>query len=67
VEVAEATGIWGVSPGTVRTRVADGKFPMHGNPVKGYRLFKRDDLKNFLKSVARPVSTTNRRIPDKAT
>lgn len=61
VMVAEAVEILGVSQGTVRTWAEAGKVPMHKNPANGYRLFRRDDLDKFLKSVAQPVSTTNRK------
>jgi excisionase family DNA binding protein len=61
VKVAEAAEILGVSQGTVRAWAEAGKIPMHKNPANGYRLFQRDDLENFLKSVARPVSTANRK------
>lgn len=63
VKVAEAAEILGVSQGTVRTWAEAGKIPMHKNPANGYRLFRRDDLEKFLKSVARPVSNTNRKKP----
>lgn len=56
VKVAEAAEILGVSQGTLRSWSEAGKIPMHKNPVNGYRLFKRDDLENFLASVARPVA-----------
>jgi excisionase family DNA binding protein len=55
VMVAEAAEILGVSQGTIRTWAADGKIPMHKNPANGYRLFRRDDLEKFLKTLARPV------------
>jgi len=61
VKVAEAAEILGVSQGTVRTWAEAGKIPMHRNPANGYRLFRRDDLEKFLKSVAKPVSTTKRK------
>jgi excisionase family DNA binding protein len=51
VKVAEAAEILGVSQGTVRTWAADGKVPMHRNPADGYRLFRRDELESFLKTV----------------
>jgi DNA-binding transcriptional MerR regulator len=40
---------------TLRIWAADGKIPMHKNPANGYRLFRRDDLEKFLKTLARPV------------
>ncbi|MCY3008134.1 MAG: helix-turn-helix domain-containing protein [Planctomycetota bacterium] len=55
VMVAEAAEILGVSQGTIRTWATDGKIPMHKNPANGYRLFRRDDLEKFLKTLARPV------------
>lgn len=58
VKVAEAAEILGVSQGTIRTWAEAGKIPMHKNPANGYRLFRRDDLEMFLKSVARPVPRT---------
>jgi excisionase family DNA binding protein len=60
VMVAEAAEILGVSQGTVRSWAAAGKIPLHKNPANGYRLFRRTDLENFLKRVAKrvPLSTT---------
>jgi excisionase family DNA binding protein len=57
VKVAEASEILGVSQGTVRAWAESGKIPMHKNPANGYRLFRKDDLEKFLKTVARPVSS----------
>jgi excisionase family DNA binding protein len=61
VMVAEAAEILGVSQGTVRSWAAAGKIPLHKNPANGYRLFRRTDLENFLKRVAKrvPLSTTS--------
>jgi excisionase family DNA binding protein len=56
VKVAEAAEILGVSQGTIRTWAEAGKIPMHKNPVNGYRLFKREDLANFLACIAKPVT-----------
>ena len=61
VKVAEAAEILGVSQGTVRTWAEAGKIPMHKNPANGYRLFRRDDLEKFLKSVARQFQRLNAR------
>ena len=55
VKVAEAAEILGVSQGTIRTWAEAGKLPMHKNPANGYRLFKREDLENFLNEISRPV------------
>jgi len=34
---------------------------MHRNPANGYRLFKRSDLDKFLKMVAKPATTTQKK------
>lgn len=52
VKVAEAAKILGVSQGTVRTWAEAGKIPMQKNPANGYRLFRRDDLLEFLDKIA---------------
>ena len=52
VKVAEAAKILGVSQGTVRTWAEAGKIPMQKNPANGYRLFRRDELLEFLERIA---------------
>ncbi|MCA9062872.1 MAG: helix-turn-helix domain-containing protein [Planctomycetaceae bacterium] len=52
VLTAEAAEILGVSQNTLRAWARDGKISVHRNPANGYRLFKRSDLKEFLKKVA---------------
>jgi hypothetical protein len=59
VKVAEAAEIRGVSQGMVRTCAADGKIPMHRNPANGYQLFKRVELENFRKNIAKPITPYN--------
>lgn len=61
VMVAEAAEILGVSQGTVRAWAEGGKLPMHKNPANGYRLFRRDDLHEFLKRAATPVKVKSDR------
>lgn len=55
VKVAEAAEILGVSQGTLRNWAEAGKIPVHTNPVNGYRLFRREDLENFLVRVAQTL------------
>lgn len=55
VKTAEAAEILGVSQNTLRKWAERGDMPMHRNPSNGYRLFKRSDLKRFLRNVANPV------------
>ena len=57
VKVAEAAEILGVSQGTVRAWAEAGKLPMHKNPANGYRLFRRNELENFLKRLAKVQPT----------
>lgn len=52
VKIAEAAEILGVSRNTVRAWGEAGRIPMHVNPANGYRLFRREDLEEFLDQVA---------------
>ena len=54
VKIAEAARVLGISQNTLRAWAEAGKIPMHRNPANGYRLFRRDDLEDFLKQVAEP-------------
>lgn len=53
VKTAEAAEILGVAQNTIRKWAEAGKIPMRRNPVNGYRLFRRRDLKAFLNRVKR--------------
>ena len=53
VLTAEAAEILGVSQNTVRAWARNGKIPVRRNPANGYRLFKRADLKRFLRRLER--------------
>ncbi len=55
VKVAEAAEILGVSQGTIRAWAEAGKIPMHKNPANGYRLFRREELEQFLANIAKPI------------
>ena len=52
MKTAEAAEILGVSQNTLRTWARDRKIPVHRNPANSYRLFRRDDLEEFLQQVA---------------
>lgn len=56
LQTAEAAEILGVAQNTIRTWAAAGKIPMHRNPANGYRLFRRSDLRKFLRETAKPVT-----------
>ena len=56
LKTAEAAEFLGVSQNTLRTWAKQGKIQVQVNPVNGYRLFRREDLQEFLESVAKPVT-----------
>jgi excisionase family DNA binding protein len=60
VKVAEAAGILGVSPNTVRAWARNGKLPVHRNPANGYRLFRWNDLESFLTRIERSSKRNGR-------
>lgn len=49
--------ILGVAQNTLRKWAKAGMITMHRNPANGYRLFRRADLEDFLKSIERPVTS----------
>ena len=51
LRISEAAEYLGVSPNTLRNWVNAGKIAAMRHPVNGYRLFKREDLDEFLKQV----------------
>ncbi len=55
VKTAEAAEILGVAQNTLRIWAEEGKIPMHRNPANNYRLFRRSDLRKFLREAAKPV------------
>lgn len=61
VMTAEAAQFLGVSQNTLRTWAEEGKIPMRRNPANGYRLFKRSDLKKFLRQAAKTVNSPRRK------
>ena len=53
VTVKEAAEILGVAPLTLRRWDKTGKLIAYRNPVNNYRLYRRHDLKLFLKKVTK--------------
>lgn len=51
VKIAEAARFLGVSQNTLRAWAAEGKLPVRINPANKYRLFRREDLEQFLRQV----------------
>ena len=62
VKVREAAVILGVAPNTVRAWGAAGKLREFRSPANGYRLYKREDLKKFLRQIE---ASSNRLRPSK--
>ncbi len=56
VKIAEAAKILGISPNTLRAWADDDKIPSMINPANSYRLFRREDLEDFLEQASRPVT-----------
>ena len=57
VKISEAAELLGVAENTLRSWADLGKVPSTRNPVNGYRLFRREDLKAFLKQLSRGVKS----------
>ncbi|GDX92037.1 MerR family transcriptional regulator [Planctomycetia bacterium] len=51
LQTTEAAKFLGVSQNTLRTWAENGKIPVRRNPANGYRLFKRSDLRDYLKTI----------------
>ena len=51
LHTAAAAEYLGVAQNTLRKWATRGGIPMHRNPTKGYRLFKRSDLGKFSRTV----------------
>ena len=56
VLTAEAADIVGVSQNTIRAWAENGKIRVRRNPANGYRMFRREDLQQFLKDAAKPTN-----------
>jgi excisionase family DNA binding protein len=61
VKVAEAARILGVAQNTLRAWAEAGRMPMHRNPANGYRLFRRNDLEEFLERAGTPVASRRKK------
>ena len=55
IKTAEAAEILGVAQNTLRKWAATGKITVRRNPANGYRMFRREDLQQFLKDAAKPT------------
>lgn len=51
LRIKEAAEYLGVSPNTLRNWGRDGRIIEHRHPVNNYRLYKKDELTQMLRSV----------------
>ena len=51
IKIAEAAELLGVSQTTLRKWVDEGKITARVNPANKYRLFRREEMKRFLKKI----------------
>jgi excisionase family DNA binding protein len=59
--IKEAAAYLGISPNTLRNWGRDGKVEMHGNPINGYRLFKKSSLESLLREIEESREGSSRR------
>ena len=60
LRVKEAAEFLGVSPNTIRNWSREGKLKTFRNPINGYRLFRKTDLKKLLDETSRSASSADR-------
>jgi len=61
LKIAEAARFLGISQNTLRKWADEGQISVQVNPVNGYRLFRREDLEKFLKTVGKSSATRGKR------
>lgn len=54
--VKEAAELLGISPMTLRNWDQRGKLKPVRNPINGYRLYKKSDLKKLLESIEKGIA-----------
>jgi len=52
ITIRQAANMVGVSPATLRNWDRSGKLKAARNPMNGYRLYRREDLEEFLQRIA---------------
>ena len=60
LRVKDAAEFLGVSPNTIRNWSREGKLKTFRNPINGYRLFRKTDLKKLLDETSRSASSADR-------
>jgi excisionase family DNA binding protein len=58
VRVQEAAEILGVAPNTVRKWGAGGIIPEYRNPANNFRLYKREELEDFIQQIEQTRTMT---------
>ena len=60
LRVKEAAEFLGVSPNTIRNWSREGKLKTFRNPINGYRLFRKTDLRKLLDETSRSARSADR-------
>ncbi len=55
ITIKEAAAFIGVNPMTLRNWDKQGKLKSRRHPINGYRLYKKDDLRNILKTLDKKI------------
>jgi len=55
LKIAEAAELLGISQNTLRKWADEGRIAVSVNPANGYRMFRREDMVQFLKDAAKPT------------
>ena len=61
LKIAEAAEFLGISQNTLRKWADEGQIPVSVNPVNGYRLFRREDLEEFLSNIGKSKKASAKR------
>jgi len=60
LKIAAAAEYLGVSPNTLRKWADEGKIETYVNPANQYRLFRQDDLDQFLTGIAQTYKSVRK-------
>ena len=55
LKVAEAADYLGISQNTLRKWADEGRGTVRVNPANGYRMFREEDLRQFLSEASKPA------------
>ena len=55
INIKEAAEILGVTPHTLRKWEKDGKIKVYRNPMNKFRMYKKEELEQFLQDIERQI------------